>query len=460
MATQHIVAIEIGSSKVVGAVAEKSSSGYIYIDKLEVEPLSVTAVRYGCIQNVEAVKGCVNNVLKKLENRLDGKIIGVYVGLSGRSLHSEVSEVSRDLDPLRPITQDIISRIIKDAGKNVVRDADVLEVVPRSYMVDHTETTSPSGQFGNTIDIKVNVITAKQTINLNLGRVMNSCCNVIGCLVTPLVVADEVLQENEKLLGTMLVDIGAETTTVSIYKHGYLMHLVTLPLGGRNITRDISTSLGVLEETAERVKKNINNPLDEHVDNTNIDGVNSAEAANYIKARTGEIIANINQQIAYAGLTPADLHNVVLLGGGAQLQGIRSKIESETHLKVRMASSPQHLNIAPSINRKEYVQVFSLIAMAANIIPDGETCAIISNVPAAEDEYDGYGSQDDPLTSGLDFQEEKLPAARSRDDEMPQRQEGSKPQGKSRRGSRKAWFERLKNGIDKIMSEPEEENEE
>lgn len=470
MANQHIVAIEIGSSKVVGAVAEKTPTGHIEIDKLEEKKLSGNAVRYGIVQNVEEVRGCVRSILKLLENSLDGRISGVYLGLCGRSLHSEVSEVSRDLDPQRPITDDIINRIIKDAGNDYSRDIDVLEVVPRSYKVNHIETANPSGQFGDTIDIKVNLITAKTNINLNLGRVTSNLIPVRGMLITPLEVADHVLKDTEKMLGTMLVDIGAETTTVSIYKHSALQHLVTLPLGGRNITRDISTSKGILEETAEVVKKKISNPLDEKVENVNIEGINSIEAANYIKARTGEIIANINQQVAYAGLTAADLQNVVLLGGGAQLQGIAKSIEKETHLHVRMASYPQQLNILNhNINRKEYIQIFSLLATAANVIDDGDTCVELNYTENDnfDDSFGSYGrrsNDDDPLTR--DWSEQEIPRSRNRHDSddydynRQNRDNSDRREGNTKKKQRKGWFSsignRIGDRIGKLMEEPEE----
>ena len=62
--TQYIAALEIGSSKIVGAIAEKSPSGYVQVNHLEVEKL-VNSVRHGCIQNVENTKGAINNIIKR-----------------------------------------------------------------------------------------------------------------------------------------------------------------------------------------------------------------------------------------------------------------------------------------------------------------------------------------------------------------------------------------------------------
>ena len=393
--TQYIVAIEIGSSKIVGAIAEKSPSGYVQVNHLEEERL-INCVRWGCVQNVENTKGCINNIIRKLENRIDGTIKDAYVGVSGRSVHTETAEVSRNLDASSAITDDILDKIIKDSARETIRNYEIIETVPNTYYVDKNETKNPSGQFGSTINIKVNHIVAKPNIKLNLERVMSMGTRVRAYLTTPIVVAEQILTDSELSLGCMLVDLGAETTTVSIYKDGALHYLMTLPMGGRNITRDIAIGLGVIEESAERIKKNISNPLDANVENVNVEGVKSVEAANYIKARTGEIVANINQQLAYAGMSSTGLHNIVLVGGGAQLQGIARKIEEVTKLKVRVGSYPKSLNILDhSINRMEYIQIFSLLAHGAQVIAPGQSCVLrhnyedgptMENVPPVEEE--------------------------------------------------------------------------
>ena len=375
---QYIVVFEIGSSKIVGAVAEKSSAGMVSVSHLVEERLS-NCVRYGCVQNVENVKAAINRILKNIEDQVGGNIKYVYVGVSGRSLHSEVSEVNRGLDAAKPISAEIISGIIRDASRNPIKNYETIAVVPRTYVVDKNVTADPVGVVGSSIKIKANLIVAKPAIKQNLMRVFSFGIDVKDYIVTPLAVGENVLTDSERL-GCMLVDLGAETTTVSIYKDGSLAYLATLPLGGRNITRDISNGLSVLEDTAERVKKNINNPLESNVDDIVIEGVNSSEAANFIAARNREIIANIKNQLNLAGMTADDIRTIVLIGGGAQLKGLEKKLEENTKLSVRMGHYPQSLNILNhSFNRPEYIETFCLLAKAAAEILPGETCIIRRN---------------------------------------------------------------------------------
>lgn len=452
--TQYIVALEIGSSKIVGAIAEKNLSGYVQVNHLEVEKL-INSVRFGCVQNVENTKGAINSILKKLENRVDGTIESVYVGLSGRSLHSEPTEVNHNLDATVPITNDVLERIVNDAGKDPIKNYETIEVVPRTYYVDKNETKSPSGQFGSNINIKLNLIVAKPNLKLNLDRVMTGGARVKDYMVTPLVVADEILEPSEKSLGCMLVDIGAETTTVSIYKDGALVYLTTLPLGGRNITRDITIGLNVLEDTAERVKKNINNPLDKNVDRISIEGVNSMDAANYIVARTGEIIANIKQQIQYAGVKAVDLHNIVLIGGGGQLPGIARRIEDEIKLRVRLGSFPQGINILDhNINRAEYIQLFSLLSKAASNMPANQSCVRPNSYNGGNDEF---------VTSYRDTHEndDQYGYDNFREDEPKPNKAATSKSGEGHssqtKPEKKTWFDKYREKINRLMSEPEDE---
>lgn len=372
---QYIVALEIGSSKIVGAIAEKSPAGFLTVKYLQ-EEKHLNSVRYGIVQNVENIKSSINRIIRNLEGMIDGRVTQVYLGVSGRSLHSIISEVNRSVGSTEPITKELIERIIKDATSTPIRNHDTVDIVPRAYYVDKVETINPVGQFGSSIKIKVNLIVSKPALKLNLNRVMTFGIPVKDYIVTPLAVGEQILTDSDRELGCMLVDMGAETTTVTIYKNKALIYLSTIPLGGRNLTRDVMTGLGVLEETAENVKKNINNPLDPgNVSNVTIERVNSREAANYISARTGEIIANINQQLADAGVSDKDIKSIVLIGGCAHMGGLRQKMEDTIKIKVRMGQNPPTLNILNSeINRMEYIEVFSLLATAADRIADGETC--------------------------------------------------------------------------------------
>ncbi len=437
---QYIVALEIGSSKIVGAIAEKTSAGYLSIRHLQ-EERHLNCVRYGIVQNVENVKSSINRILKNLEGMIDGRVTQVYLGVSGRSLHSIVSEVNRSVGSTEAITRELIERIIKEASSNPVRNHDTVDIVPRAFYVDKVETPNPVGQFGSSIKIKVNLIVAKPSLKLNLNRLMTFGIPAKDYIVTPLAVGEQILTDSDRELGCMLVDMGAETTTVAIYKNKALIYLNTLPLGGRNMTRDVMIGLGVMEETAENVKKNINNPLDPvNASNVVIEGVNAREAANYISARTGEIIANINNLLADAHVSSDEIKSLVLIGGCAHLGGLKQKLEETIKIKVRMGQNPPTINILNSdINRMEYIEIFSLLATAAEQIKEDETCVELNSVVEGPIMPGNYNPQDTtPRTPDEPKKEDK------------RAKKGDKQPG---------WMKSLKDRINRIMTEDDVDDE-
>lgn len=386
---QYIVAIEIGSSKVVGAVAEKSSDNRLTVSHL-ISETQTNCVSYGQVQNVENIKSSINRILGSISRSLDGNITQVFVGMGGRSVHSEASEINRSIDASQPITPATINAILREGSRNNVKQYETLEAVPRAFFVDKklVSNNDPAGQYGSSLKIQFNMIVASKAIKLALSRVMNTICPNTRYITTTLAMGKHILTDEEKRLGCMLVDMGAETTSVAIYKSGMLQYFNTLPLGGRNLTIDVANGMKVLEDSAERIKKNINNPLDlQLVDSIVVEGVNSKEAAQYINARAGEIIANVNKQLEYANMTAGDISSIVLTGGAAQLKGMAKKLEDTIKVPVREANMPANVFFTPAsrANSPENVQIVSLIAEAALAMDPMDTCL---DVRAYDDGFD------------------------------------------------------------------------
>ena len=321
MEPKYIVAIEIGSSKIKGAVGTVDDNGEIKVLALE-EEKKIDAVRYGCIMNVAEVSDVVQSIVRKLENYSfisPNSIKAVYVGLGGRSLSAVQREVQRQLPDEIEISERIIEQTREEARNTPLADRDIVDVTARQYLVNKRVEANPVGVFGSEISAHFNLLTCRPQIRRNLNIVLceRLQLGINGCIVRPTAIADLVLTENEKRLGVMLVDFGAETTTVSIYKSNSLQYLVTIPLGSRNITRDI-TSLNCLEERAEELKKSIG--CVNNQDASKIDGVDQIEISNFVQARAGEIVANIVAQIEYAGYKTTDIPSgIVVVGGGAKL---------------------------------------------------------------------------------------------------------------------------------------------
>lgn len=370
MEEKYIVALEIGSSKIKGAIGIVDPQGTLSVKAVEEEKL-YDGVRYGCIRNVVETAGAIRNVIGRLEMREPGRnVTGVYVSVGGRSLMAQGIEIERRLPQEMEITNDLIADMTGDALNYQLHERTIVDVTPKEFRVDNSPTNRAVGMFGSHVSARLNLISCRTQLVRNLNHVLDERLHlpVHDMFVRQIAEADFVLYPEEKRQGCMLVDCGAETTTVSIYKNGVLLYMSTIPMGSRNITRDI-TAMNYLEERAEELKIDGGNALSstEPTPMPSNGLIDYGQINNYVAARAGEIIANINEQIKYAGLTPDRLPaGIILTGRGSKLNGFDRRLENLTTLKVRYGGPVNRVRILDGrINASDHVDVISILAAAA-----------------------------------------------------------------------------------------------
>lgn len=393
MATdRYIAALEISSSKVIGAVGAVGKSGQLEILAIEQEK-SADSVRYGQIQNIEETYNLINYVLERLERRPNiapREITGVYIGISGRSLRSIRKDVTLALPDDTYITDAILERLEKSAMEaDLDSSLEIVDAIPRVFTVGKTEETQrPKGRMGNQISAIYDLIVARPIIQNNLKRVVKDRLNldIKRIVVTPLATGAIALNEHEKKTGCMLVDIGAETTSVTIYTRGNLVYYATLPFGGRNITLDLM-ELNELEDKAEEYKINFGNAIAPTVPSqVKVGNHKQSDISKYVVARSEEIVANIVEQIKYANLSEKDIpEGIILCGGGSRLNGMMDLIGKFTGLKVRMATLPHYIKMT-DVNGQgmESLQLAAIMNEAAKYAD--EDCLQIPQEPEPEPE--------------------------------------------------------------------------
>lgn len=399
---------------VVGKVTE---DGRVEVVASEQER-GVESVRYGIVQNLEETSMRVARILERLQRKpaiAPRKITGLYVGLSGRSLRSITTKVSLTLPTDTEINEDILQRLRNQALKTDIDSSlKVVDAIPRTYTIGKYETASPKGTVGNDITATYDLIVCRPEMQRNLVRTLNekTGVDIKGFIVTALSTAHVILTSEEKRQGCMLVDMGAETTTVSIYKDGHLVYFATLPMGGRNITRDI-TSLNVLEEKAEDIKVTSGNALPRDSQSTlNLGGVRMSDVSSIIVARSGEIVANIIEQITYADLKESSLPGgIVCIGGGSKLNGILDLIANKTGLPVRRGQLPSYISLSDSR------APLSEVLQAASILYAGATNSTDECLAVPETDELPVTGTGNPVNTGengnQNAEEQKKPRQRS-----------------------------------------------
>ncbi len=402
---KYIAAIEISSSKISGALGRVRSSAPDRLEVLAVETEHATdSVCHGLIQNVEDVGNRVSRIVNKLERRINGdmsrhRIKALFVGMAGRSLRNIKVEIARNLPDDTEITEAILTTLREDARNyNIDASLEVVDAIPGSFMVNKSETRNPVGICGNNITARYNLIVCRPLLRRHLQRVIREKAGlgIADIVVSPLALADLVLSPDEKRLGCMLVDMGAETTTVSLYKDNKLFYLAVLPMGSRNITTDI-TSLNVLEDRAEDIKTTSGSAmLSENQSNLNLSGVRMSDVANLVAARSEELVANIIEQISYAGLTDKQLPGgIIMAGGGFHLKRLPELLKECSGLSVRRSTLPAFVSLEDT--KASAYDCLQLIAiMTAGMKDTAEQCLEVVQMSEIPD-TGGYVPEVEPV---------------------------------------------------------------
>ncbi|RHB31750.1 cell division protein FtsA [Bacteroides nordii] len=346
--TEFIAAIELGSSKVTGIAGRKNSDGSMQVLAYAKEDSS-SFIRKGIIYNLDKTAQSLTSIINKLEGDLKNSIAKVYVGIGGQSLRTVRNVVSRDLNEETIISQELVDAICDENLEIPLVDMDILDVAPQEYKIGNNLQADPVGVAGSHIEGRFLNIVARASIKKNLERCFEQAkIEIADLLISPLVTANAVLSESERRSGCALIDFGADTTTISVYKNNILRFLTVLPLGGNSITRDI-TSMQMEEEEAERLKITFGNVMYEEEESEEAatcqleDGSRTVELQalnNIIEARAEEIITNVWNQIQLSGYDDKLLSGIIITGGAANLKNLdtmlrkRSKIE-----KIRTARS-------------------------------------------------------------------------------------------------------------------------
>lgn len=404
----HIVAFEIGSSHIKGAVGIVDESKNINIVAIEEVPL-VGCVRYGCVLNVEETGNRILEIKRKLENHATispSKIAGAFVSLGGRSLASYSVEVSRILGDETEISREIIKQLMDQAKTSWNTEKEILSVIPGSFCVDGRWQRNPVGTYGTELKGRFSLVVANKDCKKNIRRAFERAgLKIIGNVVSPLAQADTVLTPDERALGCVLVDFGAETTTVSIYKDLALRYLATIPLGGRAITRDLASALSLTEDRAEEIKLFQGSALMAEPDmqaQRNIDGLDTTTINNYVQARASEIVANVLQQITYAHIKPEDLPaGFIITGGTSHLRGIKELLHRDSSgMKVRNGVPAGLVRFSnPSIFAGQMVDVISIIT-AAQRMGDKAECLMDVNIGMTQMQSQQQDYNDNNYQSG------------------------------------------------------------
>ncbi len=355
-ATDLVVALDIGTTKVCAIAGRKNEHGKLEI--LGVGKVESVGVMRGVVTNIEKTVNAIHEAVSSAERMAKTKFTHVHVGIAGQHIKSLQHRgiLTRDNDHTE-ISQKDIQRLMNDMHKLVLPPGDkILHVIPQEYTVDNEQgITDPIGMSGVRLEANFHIITGQISASNNIHRcVERTTLKVESMTLEPIASAVAVLSEEEKEAGIALVDIGGGTTDITIFQEGIIRHTAVIPFGGNVITSDIKEGCTVMQHQAEALKVKFGAAMSEEVYDNRIITIPGIKGRDYkeiseknlariIQARMEEIFDYVVWEIRRSGFERKLIGGIVLTGGGSLLRDIEKLCEFHTGMSTRIGVPIEHL---------------------------------------------------------------------------------------------------------------------
>ena len=347
-----ITAIDIGSDKVVCLIGKVDN----ILDRKKIRLIGSgysqsKGIINGGITNINDLEESIRKAVDLAENQANYEVENVSVNVSGNYIRTE--RVFGELFVGNQIiNQNHIAEVIEIAKQKFNKEnKKILHVIPSNYIVDNIKNiVNPSGMSASKLGVKLLFIYANPNHINNLENIINSCfLNVNNFTAKPYTSALSALTDEEKNQGSVCIDIGAGTTSISVFIDGSIVYAKSLNLGGWYITNDISKELSTPFEQAEALKTLYGSALRGVYDGEEIfqipliDGndenrisFSRSKLISIIKPRLWEILMHSKKCIEQSGYKDISNKNTIITGGTSELPGSIEFAERILETRVRI----------------------------------------------------------------------------------------------------------------------------
>ncbi|MFA6233063.1 MAG: cell division protein FtsA [Bacteroidota bacterium] len=334
VADNIVVGLDIGTTKVCAMIAAKDADGRINI--LGIGKAENEGMARGTVTHIDKTVRAVQQAVADAERQSGIKVRAVNVGIAGDHIQSFQSRgVIAISNPENEITRKDVDRLLQDTKRVALpSDRRIIHVIPQEFIVDGQDGIyDPVGMAGVRMEANVHIITGGITAVQNIYKcVERAGLEVNDLVLEPLASANAVIEDEEKEVGIVLVDIGGGTTDIAIFEERTIRHSAVLAIAGKKVTEDIRKGLGILNEQAERLKRDHGYAyLPEIVDDAPIllprlgsrdeMQISRSLLCQIIQPRMEEILEIVALEIKRSGYSKHLHSGVILTGGGSLIKG-------------------------------------------------------------------------------------------------------------------------------------------
>jgi len=333
--SEIITGIDIGSNNVICSIGkiENSDINIIGYSKVPCEGL-----RYGVVVNIENTVSAIREAVESAEKKAGEVVRTAYVGIKGNHIqHFENHGATAISGSDREITIEDIRQVIESAKAiRVPPGSEIIHVIPQEFSVDDQKgvIAPPIGMEAKHLGVNVYIVTGSITAISNIVKCINRAGVEVNEVVLSIIANSKVVLSNEeRQLGTVLIDFGGQTVDIAVFIDGNIKIIRELQIGGEFITRDIAHFFRISLSEAERIKENYGVAMkkyiteDEEIEVLGIDKrrkfvIKRSILADVIEQRLIEIFTKVKRILETNGLKDLIPAGLVFTGGSSLLTGL------------------------------------------------------------------------------------------------------------------------------------------
>lgn len=368
----HFVGIDIGTSTVrcvIGMFDEEENSTPSIIGFGSVPN---TGMRKGIVSHIDDVSMVISQAVSEAE-RLSGVRVGsATVNING----AHVSGVdSRGVIAISTANREISveDRERAEEAATIIQlppNRDIIQVFAKSYRLDGQESIKdPVGMHGVRLEVDTHIVTVSTPAIKSLDTALSKAEIIPSHHTTSsLAAVESVLTRQQKESGTILLDIGAGTTSLVVMEDGEVQHVAVIPIGGINMTNDLAIGLRTDLDIAEAVKLqygNLKQSKTHKLIKVRHDGrdheFDLADVQMILEARSEELFEYVDKELKKIHRSRKLPGGVVIVGGVSKLPGIAEFAREELELPARIGKILPIGGISESLEGEPYATAIGLM---------------------------------------------------------------------------------------------------
>lgn len=329
-------------------------------------------VRKGAVVNVPDTVNAIDSAIEAAERMSGYEVAGATVNINGSHIVGMNSKgVIAISSNTREISPDDIVRV--EEAATVVQlpaNREIIQVFARNYRLDGQDhIRDPIGMTGVRLEVDAHVVTASTPSLRNLEKAMNAAgTNAHYRLLGGLAAAEAVISREQRENGVAIIDYGAATTNLAVFEEGEVQHVAVIPVGSHNLTNDLAIGLRTELDVAEAVKlahagprKADRNKSVSVTVNDQVHAFKHSDIEHIVSSRLDETFELIDREldkVSRSGKLPG---GVVLVGGGAQLDGLAEYAKARLRLPARVAKPHGFAGLVDTIDSPEFATSIGLM---------------------------------------------------------------------------------------------------